>query len=426
LLPPLGNARPAYHSYTTEAICLSIKMCLHAAVSFRGCQAVVRLLQDYLLPFHSTPAPNSAEAWLLRVGLYELTRPKERADDWIFLIDHTLQLGNWKCVVIVGVRRSYWEQLEEPLTHHDLTLLMLKPVASSSGDVVQQQLNELTQQVGAPLAVLSDEGADITKGIAQFRAKHGATLVLNDIAHKAALFLKQELLADERWIEFSSQCGKVQQSVKQMELGHLAPPTQKIKGRYMNLGPLIEWGVRMLTLLDTPEASRPANQNLSRLEAKLGWVSNFRVALVDWHDLQAMIEQSLQYLRVEGYHATAEEELRAALEPRTAAGERLVAKLLHFVREQSSQISAGRSCPASSEVLESLIGKGKRLQGQHSRNGFTKLILGMGAAVAKLTIAGVQEALEAIGHRELTAWAAQNLGRSLATQRRAALPSMSE
>jgi hypothetical protein len=250
--------------------------------------------------------------------------------------------------------------------------------------------------------------------------------VLHDIAHKAAIFLKQELLADDRWTRFASQCGQVQARVKQTELGHLGPPTQKTKGRYMNLGPLIEWGVRMLALLDTPAAERPADQDLSRLEEKLGWVADFRVALGDWQDLQAMIEQALKHLRVAGYHPTAADELRPQLTPRTAAGERVVHKLLDFVRAQSSPISAGRSCPASSEVLESLIGKGKRLQGQHSRGGFTKLILGMGAAVAKLTTAGVQEALEATGHRELTAWVTKNLGLSLTTQRRAALAAIAE
>jgi hypothetical protein len=38
--------------------------------------------------------------------------------------------------------------------------------------------------------------------------------------------------------------------------------------------------------------------------------------------------------------------------------------------------------------LESLIGKGKRLEGQQSRSGFTKMVLGMAAAVIKPTTEG--------------------------------------
>jgi hypothetical protein len=71
----------------------------------------------------------------------------------------------------------------------------------------------------------------------------------------------------------------------------------------------------------------------------------------------------------------------------------------------------------SSEVLESLIGKGKRLQGQHSRGGFTRLILGMAASVVQITQDRVCEALEAVRHAHLIAWTTETLGTSLAAQR---------
>ena len=36
-------------------------------------------------------------------GLYELTRPKPRADNWLLIFDHTVQLGGMKALVIVWV-----------------------------------------------------------------------------------------------------------------------------------------------------------------------------------------------------------------------------------------------------------------------------------------------------------------------------------
>ena len=29
--------------------------------------------------------------WLMRLGLYQLSRPKVRADDWMWIMDHTMQ-----------------------------------------------------------------------------------------------------------------------------------------------------------------------------------------------------------------------------------------------------------------------------------------------------------------------------------------------
>ena len=401
-------------------------MALNAAVSFRGCSAVVGLLREFLPQFRAIPAPNTAESWLLRVGLHELQRPKEQADDWVFLVDHTLQLGALKCLIIAGIRLAAWEKLDAPLTHHDLTVLTLEPIEKSSGEIVHQQLEEAAKKVGVPVAILSDEGSDLTHGAAKFRENHPQTHALRDLAHKAAVVLKHELLADPRWEQFVKLCGQTQPRVKQTELGHLAPPTQKVKGRYMNLGPLIGWGTRMLRLVETPAAERPADLDLTRLEEKFGWIGDFRQALVDWSDLHAVKDHVLDYGRVEGYHALAAEELRRQLTAvaLTPTGQRVAAKLVEFVREQSSAVLAGQSLPASSEVLESLIGKGKRLQGQHSRGGFTKLILGLAASVVHITETGICAALETIRHADLAAWITDNLGRSLTAQRRQALPAI--
>jgi hypothetical protein len=399
-------------------------MCLSAAISFRGCQAVVGLMRGGLPQFRAVPAPNTVELWLLRLGLHELSRPKERADDWVFIIDHTLQLGAMKCLVIVGIRLSMWDRLNRPLVHQDLTVLTLEPVAKSSGEIVDRQLEAAARRVGVPVAILSDEGTDLANGIGQFRERHPTTRVLNDIAHKAAIFLKHALLADPRWEAFAKHCGQTQPRVKQTELGHLAPPTQKVKGRYMNLGPLIGWGTRLLRLVETPEVDRPAGLNLTRLEEKFGWIRDFRAALAEWKDLLAVKDHVLDDLRVQGYHPDAAATLRTKLDSvaQTPPSQRMARQLMEFVTEQSRHAPPGRSLPASSEILESLIGKGKRLQGQHSRGGFTKLILGLAASVVQISEDRIREALETVRHNDLLTWIKTNLGQSLTAQRRLALP----
>ena len=399
-------------------------MFMIGAVSFRGCRAVVQLLREFLPSFRGAPAPSTVQSWLLRLGLHELLRPKEQADDWVFIVDHTIQLGAWKCLLIVGVRRSAWERLAEPLTHHDLTFITLEPVEKSDGEKVFQQLEAATRKVGVPRAILSDHGSDIARGARKFQEKHPQTLVLRDVAHQTAIVLKQELLGDPRWDAFVKHCGQTQPKVKQTELGHLAPPTQKVKGRYMNLGPLIGWGARMLQLVDTPEVARPSDIPLARLDEKFGWIRDFREALVEWGDLQAVKEHVLDYARKQGYHGRAAAELRRQLRPiaSTARGQRMAAALVEFVATQSQAVRRRESLPASSEVIESLIGKGKRMLGQHSRGGFTKMILGMAASVVQITQENVREALETVRQADLLTWCEQHLGISLTAQRRRALP----
>jgi hypothetical protein len=52
-------------------------------------------------------AATTVRCWLMRLGLWALRRPLERADDWAYLIDHTVQIGTVKCfaVVVRQVRR---------------------------------------------------------------------------------------------------------------------------------------------------------------------------------------------------------------------------------------------------------------------------------------------------------------------------------
>ena len=395
-------------------------MFLQAAVSLRGCRGVVEVFQKYLPVFRGAPAASTVQSWLLRIGLHELSRPKEDAADWIWIVDHTVQLGSMKCLLIVGVRQAVWETLDRPLTHEDLSVITLEPVEKSNGDVVYEQLQQAVQKVGQPRMILSDQGADIGCGARQFLDDHKTTLICHDIAHRTALDLKAELTADSRWKSFVKQCGQSQPQVKQTELGHLAPPTQKIKGRYMNLGPLMGWGIKMLALVETPEADRPPEGNLTRLDEKFGWIRDHRQAIHDWADLDAVKECVISEVRIHGYHRGAATQLRRALKPvaRTPAGRQMAKSLTKFVKAQSKGLTRNERVPGSSEVLESLIGKGKRMQGQHSRGGFTRMILAMAASCVNLTQHGICAALETIGETDLSEWCERQLGSTLTVQRR--------
>jgi hypothetical protein len=90
---------------------------------------------------------------------------------------------------------------------------------------------------------------------------------------------------------------------------------------------------------------------------------------------------------------------------------------LEFVAEQGGAVKPGESLPGSTEVLESLIGKGKRLEGQHSQSGFTRMILGLAAAVVQPTVDYLQSALTTVTHRDVQTWCQERLGISLAAKR---------
>ncbi len=80
------------------------------------------------------------------------------------------------------------------------------------------------------------------------------------------------------------------------------------------------------------------------------------------------------------------------------------------------------SYPGSSEIIESLMGKYKQLQGQHSRNGFTKMVLTIGSILCELSESVVSKSLQAVREIDIREWTKKALGTTLDSTRRTALP----
>lgn len=80
---------------------LAVGQIISSLSSFRGVQKTFKLFDSiFNLP---TPAYTSIRNWVLKLGLYELQRNREFREDWIVIIDTTVELGQAKCLVIVGI-----------------------------------------------------------------------------------------------------------------------------------------------------------------------------------------------------------------------------------------------------------------------------------------------------------------------------------
>ena len=314
--------------------------------------------------------------------------------------------------------------------HHDMTVLSLDVVESSDGPKVQQQLLDVQKKIGTIAAVVSDQGSDLVSGIKMFVEKQPELpnqvkpLALKDFSHASSHVFKARLLADSKWGMFLASCGSTQPKVKQTALGALAPPTQKVKGRYMNIGDMIRWGQKMLALIDGTHGELPPGIDRSMLLSKYGWIKEFRTSLSHWNELDILREHSLKYLRVAGYSSKAVSELRAIQTPyRNHECSRIMAdQLVDLVQEECESISDGKSFPASSEIIESLIGKTKQMQAQHSRGGFTKMVLAAAASVVQITEAVVIQSLEAVREINVRQWTKDTIGTTLTSVRRTAIP----
>jgi hypothetical protein len=358
----------------------------------------------------------------MRLGLFELLRKKEMAKDWVWIMDHTVQLGPHKCLVIVGVRLSTWRRKKAPLEHEDLSLLRLVPMEQSTAVAVAEQLEATHREMGVmPVAVLSDEGAELKSGMELFRERVPEVRRVRhlfDIKHKVAILLKRELHDDATWKSFVTRTNRTKLQMTLTDLAFLVPPGLRTKARYMNLDTLVNWGCRTLAYLDNPHDIPGQTVDRKKLQQKLGWLGEYRSALAAWAELLAIAEEATRYIRRKGYHRRAAKELKPRLLSlaRTRAGLRLQGGILKFLKEQARGLKTGQHALGCTEVLESLLGKYKRIQGTHSKGGMTGSLLNIGAAVLRKTSAIIQEALALVPVAAVGKWIREHLGVTIPAQ----------
>src|SRR5205085_11070689 len=109
-----------------------------------------------------------------------------------------------------------------------------------------------------------------------------------DVRHLLAALLKVELREDPAWARLLAGCGQLLPRIRQTLANILAPPTLRVKARYMNVANHVAWAQQLLAW-----AGREAWDALARALAltaaaardwfaeHLGWLSELREPLRD-------------------------------------------------------------------------------------------------------------------------------------------------
>ena len=389
----------------------------------RGASRVFEIVSSFFELAQASPSWYSGRLWLMRIGYYKLFRAKEISDDWIWIIDHTIQIGNEKCLIILGIRQSALPSAELYMNHEDVEPIALLPVKKSNGQIVYEQLEEAVEKTGVPRQILSDHGTDIKSGIEKFCEVHEQTCFTYDIKHKGASVLKRELKNDQSWNRFIQNASKTSKKVQQTPLAHLAPPNQRSKARYLNVDTLVNWGQNTLAYLDSLQLEGNSEYELKQIHEKLGWLNEYRDHLEQWQELIDVVKSVEDYIKFVGIypncHINLSEQLDVNLTTRRA--NRVRKELVCFVAQLSLDARDGETLLGSSEIIESVIGKLKSLEQDQSRSGFTGMLLSLPAMLSKTTQDVIQKALESVPTKKVFRWVKENIGQSVQSKKKEVL-----
>jgi len=434
LAPPGSRALcPAGGHWPVWCIALVVHLVSVVKLSIRSTPRVLAALLSFLggrTVDASVMTWTTVRCWLMRLGLYALLRPLERADDWAYLIDHTIQIGSVKCFAVVGTRLSQLPYPQRCLRREDLVLVALELMPQSNAANVEKALENAAVRTGVPRLIVSDQGGDVRAGIVRYCGNHSHTAATCDTAHKGANLLRGLLEADERWAGFVAGLGQMKVKLQQTPLACCTGPKIRQRARFMNLAAPLRWARWCLRALEQPW---PRDDQLSdrqrkvlapidreQLEEKLGWLREYRQAIDQWSEWHEVIQVVVRQVRRHGIDRDSIAELQRQFEKMNLSPSGLAAAeaMKAFVAEQAWVARlGGELLIGSTEILESIFGDLKVLEGQQSESGFTGLVLALGAIVSRWTIEEISKAMEAIPWKAVQAWVEDHVGLTVQAQR---------
>lgn len=421
--------------FSIQLVVLVLRMVIEGAVSMRAASRISGLICEFRGGHRFDGLTHATvQNYLLRVGLDQIDKTTETCSDRVWIMDHMIAAGSLKCLIVLGISAEVFAKLNRPLEHRDVDVLTLIPTEVSNGAVVHDQLRELAGRRGVPLAILSDCGSDLKKGVELFQQTHPETISLSDIVHLACRLIWKRLGKEDRFSQYRQACCQCANKLRQSPLAHLKPPRPKTKARYMNLDPEIRWGRRALWLLDRVRGGDLTDRQKERLdrqqvEAQLGWLEKYREELKVWTELCEVGQASCTVVRRRGYSPATVAELKATLGPgKTPAAQGLIVELTSVVEQQCARCECHPSrLPGSSEVIESLIGKGKRLLGtSQNNNSLTGQILSIAASTVNITASVLSDSLRRCRIAHVQSWLKKNIQAGIHVARREDLSERSD
>lgn len=188
----------------------------------------------------------------------------------------------------------------------------------------------------------------------------------------------------------------------------------------MNVERLGRWAARLLEALDTDTTVIGTTVFSTHPDRdKTTWMESFREDIAVWNAIFGIVEMVEEHVRQYGISQMCVQKLEAPIYtleclPHLADfGE----SLLEFVRAESAKARPGERLLGSSDVIESVFGKLKHIEGAQAKQGFTGLILSAAAIVGPTTAPVVQNAMDTISMKAVQRWCRDVLGVSVQAQR---------
>lgn len=347
--------------------------------------------------------------WIHKVGYHELNKKKEKANDWIIILDESIQLGQDKVLLIYGIRESNID-FTRPLQFQDLVPLREITSTRWTGETVRDVVLDVKKELSDIKYAVGDYGGEIKKALRLSCVPH-----IHDLTHKIALILEKKFKNYSLYADVIDKMTDMRKRHAQTKIAYLIPPRQRRKSRYQNIKIISDWCEKTLALIQSDREIEPDAYN------QLKWLLDYKSFIKDLSLLNKTINQIEKNLKHRGLSTESKKECNNILANiNSEMGLYFKDEFKKYINEMELLVPDCKKILITSDIIESAFGKYKNYTSSNPMAGMTNLILCLSAFTASLTEQNVKEALENTTINDIKVWTKKFVGKTLLQKRREA------
>ena len=346
--------------------------------------------------------------WVKKIGYYQLQLPKEKADDWIIVVDESIGVGQEKVLVVLGIRRSRID-FSRPLILQDMVPILVKSKERWTGDDIARELEEVKLILGNVIYAVTDSCSCLKSGLRKANINH-----VYDITHAVAIILEKLYKKDTTFKEYATMAAQMRLKLCCSKNAHLIPPNQRSKARFLNIDTVSKWGIQALHALGRNEITQDERSQLE-------WVKDKEQFILEMDKLMSIIEEISILLKHNGLSKKTKRQCITILK-RCKKGKLKQFKqyMLDYLEENIKQISRrSEKILCCSDIVETTFGKYKNELAKNPMSGITDLVLIIPAFTSMLSAYEVNKAIDTCSVKDINEWKKRNLCNSLMSRRKA-------
>ncbi len=390
---------------------------LQAVVSYRSVPRILDIINEHTSSIiHWIPHFTSVINWTLRLGLGLLQAVKPIQKKWIALIDHSIDIGTKKALVVLRVTADKLQKRGSAITLEDCEWIGLIVSDKITGESISEELTTIFKQSGQPCAIVKDKDATLNKGVILWKEKEkekekekANTYLIDDMGHVVANALKKQFEETKSYGQFKRLLSQGAARLRQTDLAFLIPPKLRSKGRFQSIDQLGKWGEKVLDKFAVKGRAKK-NSLLDRFRTAFPGLSALRPFIETFAQTASITSQMMKRLKNKGFSQESYDHCKNLAECLPVRSK--VKKEIKSWLDNHLMVYDKLDIPAllvSSDIIESLFGRFKHVIERSPQADMNRTVLLIPALCGNRDETTILRTFSQTCHAELKEWEVNNI-----------------